>query len=611
LKIIQKLLSIIVVVSFLTTQVISVSAISVPTPPPAPTQETSAPTPPPAPSAPSYTEEVEEIKEEPIVQSSPSPSPSPSLEPSPSPTPTPTATTSVANTQNGAASSNTGTVLTENSSQTDQNNIASVNSGLNLDSTTGKNNGSYNVGDTSLTTGAANTSGTIITAANTNVAGVAVSEFNVNDNHTGDIILSTTTAQVIDTNTQGTFQNNDGTVGNSLTLVADSGNNKASYNTGGNSSITTGDANVSANVLTLLNNNLAGNIIYGVVNIFGNLVGDIIFPEVANIASSSTTNNTSTFQTNNADIKNNLVLSAQTGDNNTSYNTGGNSSSQTGEASINTKVLNIANSNIAGGNYWLVIINQAGQWVGKILGAPTGSTMAGSPGTNLSVNEKGEVVANVGDITTVTNTTVEQSNNATVKNNINLSANSGGNSASFNTGGLSTIKTGDAKIIANLVNFVNNNIAGGGKLFVTVVNVFGSWVGDFVTPGTKKSTKGGLASGQEPKPAIAKTVANEQSNISSESSAVLDSSGGLVEAVVVPTTKKPNLLNFTQVAGIKIFQQVENTEDLPLLTSIDDELTKSEEGKTISINLAWLFIILPLIGITYWLNLKLVAWRRW
>ena len=611
MKIIQKLLSIIVVVSFLTTQVISVSAISVPTPPPAPTQETSAPTPPPAPSAPSYTEEVEEIKEEPIVQSSPSPSPSPSLEPSPSPTPTPTATTSVANTQNGAASSNTGTVLTENSSQTDQNNIASVNSGLNLDSTTGKNNGSYNVGDTSLTTGAANTSGTIITAANTNVAGVAVSEFNVNDNHTGDIILSTTTAQVIDTNTQGTFQNNDGTVGNSLTLVADSGNNKASYNTGGNSSITTGDANVSANVLTLLNNNLAGNIIYGVVNIFGNLVGDIIFPEVANIASSSTTNNTSTFQTNNADIKNNLVLSAQTGDNNTSYNTGGNSSSQTGEASINTKVLNIANSNIAGGNYWLVIINQAGQWVGKILGAPTGSTMAGSPGTNLSVNEKGEVVANVGDITTVTNTTVEQSNNATVKNNINLSANSGGNSASFNTGGLSTIKTGDAKIIANLVNFVNNNIAGGGKLFVTVVNVFGSWVVDFVTPGTKKSTKGGLASGQEPKPAIAKTVANEQSNISSESSAVLDSSGGLVEAVVVPTTKKPNLLNFTQVAGIKIFQQVENTEDLPLLTSIDDELTKSEEGKTISINLAWLFIILPLIGITYWLNLKLVAWRRW
>ncbi|MFI5134113.1 MAG: hypothetical protein ACHQEB_07250, partial [Chitinophagales bacterium] len=46
--------------------------------------------------------------------------------------------------------------------------------------------------------------------------------------------------------------------------------------------------------------------------------------------------------------------------------------------------------------------------------------------------------------------------------------------------------TGNAQIIANMVNFVNNNISGNGKLFVTVVNVFGSWMGDFITPGSKK-----------------------------------------------------------------------------------------------------------------------------
>src|SRR4029077_16659587 len=82
-----------------------------------------------------------------------------------------------------------------------------------------------------------------------------------------------------------------------------------------------------------------------------------------------------------------------------------------------------------------------------------------------------------------TNNITSQTNAAGIVNNINLAANTGGNNTSYNTGGNSSIATGDANIIANLVNFVNNNVTGGGKLVVTVVNVFGSWLGNFVTPG--------------------------------------------------------------------------------------------------------------------------------
>ena len=64
-------------------------------------------------------------------------------------------------------------------------------------------------------------------------------------------------------------------------------------------------------------------------------------------------------------------------------------------------------------------------------------------------------------------------------NNVDLYANTGGNSASRNTGGDNSITTGDATIVANIINFVNTNISGNGRLFVNVVNVFGSWFGDF------------------------------------------------------------------------------------------------------------------------------------
>lgn len=518
-----------------------------PEPPPAPTlQEILAPTS--APTAVPTAQPIETI--EPLVEET---TPTPSPEPSPDPTPIPdegvvnsfgsgisqtgevgdttietgdatnsVSLTTVGNTNlssesgddsvsqtteefNAVSSEKDQTITVIDESSITQDNQASVVNTLEESTMTGGNSASLNVGDSTIVTGDANTSGTIITAVNTNVAGVSVAEFNVADNHVGDIVLdfgestsatasaSSTESEVTVVEDSETFQNNEAVLENNLVLVSDTGNNETSLNTNGDSTIETGDANVSALVLSFVNNNLAGNVFLGVVNIFGSLVGDIILPEeqlAQNTDCGSTDSaqevnildSQETFQANDADIENNLILVANTGENEASRNTGGQTSVQTGVAEVQTQVVNVANANIEGGSWWLVIVNEAGEWIGKILGSSEETNFAGSEGTDIRVDENGQV------ITGQSTTAVNQSNQASISNNIELAANTGKNKANDNTGGNTSINTGDAKIIANIINFVNSNISSDSKLIVTVVNVFGSWVGNFLPPGYEKET---------------------------------------------------------------------------------------------------------------------------
>jgi hypothetical protein len=57
-----------------------------------------------------------------------------------------------------------------------------------------------------------------------------------------------------------------------------------------------------------------------------------------------------------------------------------------------------------------------------------------------------------------------------------IDANTGGNSASKNTGS-GTIQTGDVNVAANIVNLLNNNFIGG-RFVLTIVNIFGGFYGD-------------------------------------------------------------------------------------------------------------------------------------
>ncbi len=574
----------------------------------------------------------------------------------------------VVNDGNGTGSTNTGSATVSENNTTNQTNSAAVNNGLTGASVTGGNSASANTGgDSFIDTGNASTTGTIITSANTNIDGVTVAEFNIVDDHVGDYILDfaascvsgcdgftglaqnsnngadSTNDATINSDTQNTTnQTNNGTVNNDLYLTADSGNKTASGNTGGDSYITTGDASVTGNVLTLLNNNLSGNVILGVVNIFGDLIGDIILPESAldaffcatcggtttlvNSGNGSDSDNTVSSdqtiidainQVNIADIDNNLILTGNTGGNSASGNTGGDVYITTGNVDVTAQVLNIANNNLIGGNWWLVIINRAGQWIGQIVGAPQGANFAGSSGTEFAVDENGEITAinsNNGEGSTndakvyqSTKERIDQTNNADVNNNIYLSANTGKNSTNDNTGGDNYITTGDAKIVANLVNFVNNNIVGG-RLLVTFVNVFGNWMGDFVTPGSHKennSNPSDLGSaGIGGIPSSDSSSSNNGSSGGSGGSA--GSSSGSVSSNSVPFVG--GVLAGAVQRGIlaiatETLQDSDNAQTLGVNTS------GKEDPKKVSINLAWALLALPFIPLAYIARKRFMGYR--
>lgn len=451
---------------------------------------------------------------------------------------------SAINSDNGSDSTNSA-----NTSQTTQNtttidNNAKIDTEIVALSLTGDNDASRNVGDSVIISGDANLAATVITDANTTALGVY--NFDVNGNQTGDIVLgennascvncdsgnsvtaensgngadSTNDATAESTTTTDVTITNDADVLNNINLTANSGDNEASRNTGGDSTIVTGDANVAANVINTLNTVVSGTIY--TVNIFGNLVGNILLPQEqssnsgcgdccnqyvsasntdngsnsTNTANASSTNTSTTTQTNNATIDNNLNIDGTTGNNEANFNTAGDSVIDTGEVDISVNTLNVANLNVAGSPcdppIYLVMVNELGQWVGKIIGAPEGSYYYGSDGIVYYVGPGGELFAtnsgngagstNTATANSTNTTTVTQTNNATLTNNINIDANTGGNSTSRNTGGNNSITTGDANIVVNLVNFVNSNFSGR-KVVLTLVNVFGSWIGNFIPPG--------------------------------------------------------------------------------------------------------------------------------
>src|SRR3989344_2972822 len=201
---------------------------------------------------------------------------------------------SVKNSGNGTNSNNSTGVDIDSDSAVTVNNDANVNNDLDIGADSGNNAASYNVGDSEIETGDANVSGVVITSVNE--TGLGIVEYNIIDDQMGDVILvvpdglfgcgacgadgdvdvqntgngteSTNSASVDVASDSNTDITNDANIVNNLDLVANSGYNDTSYNTGGDSSITTGDANVSANLLNFVNTTISGGVAF-IVNIFG------------------------------------------------------------------------------------------------------------------------------------------------------------------------------------------------------------------------------------------------------------------------------------------------------------------------------------------------------
>ncbi|OGG30887.1 hypothetical protein A3I51_04770 [Candidatus Gottesmanbacteria bacterium RIFCSPLOWO2_02_FULL_38_8] len=388
----------------------------------------------------------------------------------------------------------------------------------------------------------------LLNKLNSNISGLGTfSTFNLYGNYLGDIALQFTDGSPLSAFVQasetvaknsisGPFSSNysisdsdftvkevngnDAKINNDINLSADTGNNSASFNTG-SGVIQTGDATALGNIINLVNTNInVSQWLFAVLNIFGELAGNIILPQDSNADNnnpaggtqvgnqntgpastnyaSSTSNTTAEFtNTNNADIVSTLDVSANTGNNNASINTGGGYVA-TGIADAAISNSTVANSNTVDeeGVVWLVIVNELGKWVGHILGNPYGVDTASNslPVVNqtggfgeqsFSVYSENKTTGpgstNVSQISENEETIVTNNNNAVINNDINANANTGDNQAVANTGA-GVIKTGDANVGLSLLNMANTNVVA--KKFVVVfVNVLGSFLGDIIPTG--------------------------------------------------------------------------------------------------------------------------------
>jgi hypothetical protein len=436
------------------------------------------------------------------------------------------------NSQTGSDSNNNSNSNSGSNQNANLTNSATVNSNVTGGSNTGDNVASDNTGSGSVDSGNADLAANILNLANTIIAGapsLALPIINYFGNLVGDVAFNNsgdTAATVTDNSTLSQIAsnfltgsdsnnsakvdnnsnsnasvNNNGGISGLLNLLASTGGNDASKNTG-DGSIATGNANVASNVVNMLNNTiLASNWWLGMVNIFGNWAGNLLLPSMSgstvsstgstaqsagnsttgsdsnNIAKNSLNQNSDLNLTNGANIVNGVNINANTGTNDASKNTlGGNI--QTGDTNITDNQATIANNTIVGGSWWMVLVNTLQGWAGAIVGAPDGSTtfvpyMYGSTATNATTGADSNNIAVV-DSNQNQNATI--SNTAGVNNDITLTANTGDNTASKNTGS-GSITTGDANVMSNLVNFVNNTFNVQNWLF-GIVNVFGTWTGN-------------------------------------------------------------------------------------------------------------------------------------
>lgn len=300
---------------------------------------------------------------------------------------------------------------------------------------------------------------------------------NLFGNVVGDLFLDPNQAANVDSNTTNDTTINvsgNSAINNTIDLDASSGNAAVTQNTTGGDA-TSGNATAVANLVNAINSSIAAHQSFlGVLNIFGNLNGDILMPPellqslmaanaVGNLNTSQITNTSVLANFNNNEtITNNIDASATSGnatvDNNTSAG-----NAVTGDAGTNVTVLNLTGRQVVGKDALLVFVNVLGKWVGMIVNAPAGSTSAA-----------------LGNITQNTDNSlaIDANNNQSITNNITARATTGDATVSDNTrAGNAT--SGNANTAVNLLNISDSQFSLSDWFGVLFINVFGTWNGSF------------------------------------------------------------------------------------------------------------------------------------
>lgn len=291
--------------------------------------------------------------------------------------------------------------------------------------------------------------------------------------------LSTTTP----TSTDSIIEiSNQITASTSATTTAESGNNTASGT--GVSAISTGDAYAYSNVVNLTNTNLidsTGFIVF-LNQLFG--MNGVDLRDLFDVFSGSTTTNPCSdlgceprqleyYLQNQADVNNNITVTANTGDNQA---TGTDGVIVTGDAYAAANVVNIANTNIIDSNYMVLTFSNFGDLLGDIV----------LPGKHL-LEKLFQTIGNSSPTPMMTS-----ESQANIQNTVTTDASTGNNTA---TGATSTILTGDAVTYSNIYNQVNTNVVNNDS-FTMLFRVAGDWDGEIygLPEGlTWERTGGGIA----------------------------------------------------------------------------------------------------------------------
>jgi hypothetical protein len=264
---------------------------------------------------------------------------------------------------------------------------------------------------------------------------------------------------------------NDGTVVNTVTVIANTGENTA----GDGGTIVTGNSAAAANVVNIVNTNIVGsNYLMLVVNSFSDWVGNLILPSWRSFASltgsgGSGGGTVSVANGNSATIVNDTQVTAETGGNSVS---GESSIIATGDAFAVSNTMTVANTNFVTENSAIILVRVFGNWSGNVLGLPPGvSWRRTADGIALySTPAYAEGATCCGGDTDAANT-----NSATVSNAVRVYALTGENEVQ----GDGAVATGDAVAVSNVLNVVNTNVVGRNWL-LAMANIFGSWEGDLV-----------------------------------------------------------------------------------------------------------------------------------
>lgn len=306
---------------------------------------------------------------------------------------------------------------------------------------------------------------------------------------------------------------NNGQINNDIYLGANSGNAGVSNN-GIAGNATSGNATALLNLVNIINSAIAANNSFvGVINIYGNLNGDILFPpdllnSLFGPGSSGGSgsgppdpSNTNINVNNDQSINNNVILDASSGSAKVADNHHAGDAT-TGDASTSLKIFNLTGSQVIGKNALLVFVNVLGKWVGMIMNAPAGATSAalGSGISDTGCLCSGGLDANI-------------NNNDQINNNIYLSATSGDATVTGNRrAGNAT--SGNATASANIVNIISSQLSFSDWFGILFINVFGTWNGSFGidtaagnTPDTSGSTGGSSSDGPStPVPQVAQAT---------------------------------------------------------------------------------------------------------